>query len=1292
MNLRRWSALGLGAITLVFSSAVYAQSAPSSALSGGPGEHESQPLVGHDRGGPVSQVYDRGAPDLTGGNEMTNWSQADAFVLSDTVELTSCRFWTLDFQAWDGGCQYGIYENAGGVPGVLLYSGAVSITRAATGRVLSGAPEFVNFFSFPNGTVLGAGTYFLALHMSFDCGTRDNIYWEYSAGPGDTAEDLGCDGGWGGYGLRRAFVLFGNSECPPPPQATNGYPDNVEDVSLTPTLTWNNPGCDAILDVINGGFEAGNFTGWGIVTGPGGDLIPWTVAMSGGYFGDSTPAQGSFFAVNGFDGDAGKYYEAYQEVYVPVGASNAAIEWQDRIRWDGLGISSAQPRTYRVTVQPSGGGSPIETLHAFDFFLHSGGSTVTGDTGYVYHSESLAQYQGQTVRIVWRQDIPETFTGPATYQLDAVQFGCPIFARPAVTPATAKAFDESFEQSVARYESAKTAALARPTVTHPAAASVNADEREPLSIDPIDRGGAPCGVLFGAATGNGPGGGEAPSNLYQIDPATGAASLIGPIGFDGVTGMSFHPITGVLYASCNADNIYGTSSSALITINPLTGAGTLIGRITGGANRFPDISFGPNGVLYGYGDFGTEGLYTIDLGTGAGTLVGVSGTGGGGNGMDFAPNGDLYQTAWDDGCLHQLDINTGASSCVAGTAGTLPAGGSSNNINALDFNLGDGRLYASIRIEGVSNLGIVHLGGGFSIIGQSVAGLDAIAFRCRLEPCNEFFNAGAPNLADAWEMTTYIEADDFIVFDNTRMTGGRFWTLDTGNWDGTLEYFIYSSAGGTPGSLITQGLASSVDRQVTGRSNFGLTEREWRFEFPAPGILLPPGTYWLGLHASSDCASFEAIYWENSAVGFGANSVGSGNCSGVWDIATGAQRAFQLCGQVESGCCGALYGAATPGGSGSGPSTLFLIDPLSGAGVPIGPIGFNGVSGISVDGNGRMFGSCNADNIFGTVSAGLIRINPLTGAGTLIGKIGDSSSSAGRFTDLSFASNGTLYGYGDFGAEGLYTINTITGAGTYVGFSGTFGGGNGMDFANDGRLYGTATDNNCLHEINPANGSSTCVPGTEGTIPSRINALEFCKNTGVLYASYNSKGSQLGTIDPVLGGFQSIGSTIDGLDAIAFRCPPVLCPMECYVYLTNNTGSFDVYPVGTATSFNPPRLYCNSIYAWAVECIGPGGSNFSNTWFFETGEACPPGDANADGVVNFSDITAVLTFWLFDYDGPGVQRPETAGGDPFNEPTRGGFLYPGSGPGDANCDGDVNFADITKVLENWLFSCLPATE
>ncbi len=56
------------------------------------------------------------------------------------------------------------------------------------------------------------------------------------------------------------------------------------------------------------------------------------------------------------------------------------------------------------------------------------------------------------------------------------------------------------------------------------------------------------------------------------------------------------------------------------------------------------------------------------------------------------------------------------------------------------------------------------------------------------------------------------------------------------------------------------------------------------------------------------------------------------------------------------------------------------------------------------------------------------------------------------------------------------------------------------------------------------------------------------------------------------------------------------------------------------------------------------------------------GDANGDGVVVFADITRVLENWGMDF-------------------------VPCTGPGDANHDGVVNFSDITKVLENWATTC-----
>ncbi len=61
---------------------------------------------------------------------------------------------------------------------------------------------------------------------------------------------------------------------------------------------------------------------------------------------------------------------------------------------------------------------------------------------------------------------------------------------------------------------------------------------------------------------------------------------------------------------------------------------------------------------------------------------------------------------------------------------------------------------------------------------------------------------------------------------------------------------------------------------------------------------------------------------------------------------------------------------------------------------------------------------------------------------------------------------------------------------------------------------------------------------------------------------------------------------------------------------------------------------------------------------------CCVGNADGNNVVDFDDITTILSNWL---EGNGPSSPNQ--------------------DGDANCDGDVDFDDITDVLSNWLDTC-----
>jgi hypothetical protein len=122
-----------------------------------------------------------------------------------------------------------------------------------------------------------------------------------------------------------------------------------------------------------------------------------------------------------------------------------------------------------------------------------------------------------------------------------------------------------------------------------------------LAADP--RAGA--ATLYGATS---PGA----SNLYILDPATGAViQNVGPIGF-GVTGLAFDPTDGAFYG------VTDNTTRQLITIDKVSGAGTIVGPLTA---TVTDIAFLPDGTLLGSN---IQGLLTINKTTGMATAVGGS--------------------------------------------------------------------------------------------------------------------------------------------------------------------------------------------------------------------------------------------------------------------------------------------------------------------------------------------------------------------------------------------------------------------------------------------------------------------------------------------------------------------------------------------------------------------------------------------------------------------------------------------------------------------------------------------
>lgn len=221
-------------------------------------------------------------------------------------------------------------------------------------------------------------------------------------------------------------------------------------------------------------------------------------------------------------------------------------------------------------------------------------------------------------------------------------------------------------------------------------------------------------ILYGAD-----GSGGSLSTLYTINTTTGAATPIGAIGFS-ITGLAFDPTTGILYGATS--RLEPSGFLGLVTINPLTGAGTAVGLYGTGSETMADISFDSNGNLFGFLEPSSDDLYSINKSTGAATLVGNS-PGSAITGLAFDNSDVLYHES--AGTLNILSATTGLLVTTVGSAGILVGMGmdfdASNTLFAIE-KLGSGS-------TGARNLVTVNTStGAATLIGSTQAGLDALAF------------------------------------------------------------------------------------------------------------------------------------------------------------------------------------------------------------------------------------------------------------------------------------------------------------------------------------------------------------------------------------------------------------------------------------------------------------------------------------------------------------------------------------------------------------------------------------
>lgn len=129
------------------------------------------------------------------------------------------------------------------------------------------------------------------------------------------------------------------------------------------------------------------------------------------------------------------------------------------------------------------------------------------------------------------------------------------------------------------------------------------------------------------------------------------------------------------------------------------------------------------------------------------------------------------------------------------------------------------------------------------------------------------YNNGLPDhdpLPNGFEMTQWVEADDFTLTTAARVDGIRFHDIEIfGNFSGNVLWRIHENGpDGKPGAVLFSGTATAT-HQATGFVSPPYTE--FLVTFPVEELLLPAGTYWLALHNGPlSSAANQRVYWEST--------------------------------------------------------------------------------------------------------------------------------------------------------------------------------------------------------------------------------------------------------------------------------------------------------------------------------------------------------------------------------------------------------------------------------------------
>ena len=803
--------------------------------------------------------------------------------------------------------------------------------------------------------------------------------------------------------------------------------------------TGNSDNTQGFAFLSNGGFETGDFAGW-VIQDVSSPFLPLQVNSAGIQpwfpFFSSDPTEGTLAALHGWDGESGTISLA-QDITLPSTA--LTLEFDYRAAWDLSAYGATQDRNFIVSIEPTGGGSPL----LIDTVLTADVGTINNDTGDLHGSIDVSAYANSSIRISFDWTVSEDFSGPGFFQLDNVFIkhtglqiivtenivygnvevgtvssprtvnisnvgtsnctvsgisdpGLPFTLSnvPSLPVVISPGESETFEVKF----SPTSAGMLNGAITVSSDDSENPTQNVSLSGVGVIINPAAMGVCY-ASTGNNDGG-----RLLTIDVSTGAGTLVGSTGLGAIPGLAINS-SGVIYAVAGAN-------FDLYKIDASSGAAVFVANT--GLAYLPAIAFDGNDVLYGLGvdtvTFTTN-LYTINTTTGEPTVVGL------------APMGDWRGMAFDP------------------TDGTLWASTSGQEIYIIDPGTGVPTLIGSTGING---------------------GIPDINFD---DSGNLYGALGGSGLAN----------DNFILINKTTSAGTTIGAIGFTSVSGLAarhQPLTGSQIGIIPGFVnfrTTEVGSSSLSRTVTirsvGSTNLtvsGISDPGAPFSIsnaPSLPVAISPG----------ESETFDVIFSPTSA------GVFNSSLTITSDDPDNATKDVSLSGEgvtINPAMSGVCY--ASTGNNDGG--RLLTIDINTGAGTLIGPTGLAQVPGLAINSNGFIYGTSDDPD------ADLFKIDASTGTAAFIGSTG-----MGWMPAVAFDGNDVLYGLGTDFTTGfnLYIINTSTGDLTLVGPTNSAMDFRGMAFdPSDGTLW-ASTNGQEIFVINPNTGEPTLIgsTGLDGGVP-----------------------------------------------------------------------------------------------------------------------------------------------------------------------------------------------------------------